>query len=230
MVEKLIFLTVFLLISLINGLPSKSYYLIDLVNSDIPNENYCSNILINQELYRIPEQCRHHLLCNPYYCDDKSFRCVKIREALCCLHKYFQTNCQQDNTVRIKDLFRSIYFQMSIEHGYCEINLERIERNDGAYCIANSEETQSTTTAVIIPSSITLSTTMRSSIKYVQRRPNSLNHYQNRQRIASRQNYSVLLNSDHLRHFNVKENVASTCSTVFINVFLFVILLLTILI
>ena len=76
------------LISIINGLPSNSYYLIDIDNNISTNESYCSNILINDQIYRIPKECQHHLICDPYYCDDKSFRCIKIRETLCCLNKY----------------------------------------------------------------------------------------------------------------------------------------------
>jgi len=145
-IDKQIFLLFFLLIPIINGLPSNSYYLIDIDNNFSSNESYCSNIFTTEQIYRIPNQCHHHLLCDPYYCDDKSFRCIKIRETLCCLYKYFQLNCQLDNSIQIKDLFRSIYFQMSIEHGYCEINLERIEQNDHSYCLAQNLETTTSTT------------------------------------------------------------------------------------
>jgi hypothetical protein len=100
-IDKQIFLPFFLLIPILNGLPSNSYYLIDIDNNFSSNESYCSNIFTNEQIYRIPKQCHHHLLCDPYYCDDKSFRCIKIRETLCCLYKYFQLNCQLDNSIRI---------------------------------------------------------------------------------------------------------------------------------
>jgi hypothetical protein len=119
------------------AIPSNSYYLIDIDMNLSSNTSYCSNILINKDLYHIPVQCHSHLLCNPYHCDDKSFRCMKIRETLCCLYKYIQENCSKD---KFKDHFRSIYFHISIQHGYCEINLERIEQNDQSYCIANHPE------------------------------------------------------------------------------------------
>ncbi|CAF1232752.1 unnamed protein product [Rotaria magnacalcarata] len=229
--EKVILSVIFLSMPIVNGLPSNAYYLIDINNSALSNESYCSNILVNQEVYRIPEQCQHHLLCTPYYCDDKSFRCIKIREALCCLYKYFQSNCQQDNTFRVKDLFRSVYFQISIEHGYCEINLERIERNDQAYCIADEQETQLTTTQTV---PTTVPSPIRSSVKYFHRRPSlsSLlhhhHHHQSPHLTAVRQNYSMLLNSDHLRRFTIIENVPSTSSRIFINCFLIIIFLLSI--
>ena len=130
------------LIKIIIGIPSNSYYLIDIDTNLSLNTSYCSNILINKNLYHIPSQCHSHLLCTPYHCDDKSFRCIKIRETLCCLYKYIQKNCQKEN---FKDHFRSIYFHISIQHGYCEINLERIEQNDHSYCIANHHETTTTT-------------------------------------------------------------------------------------
>jgi hypothetical protein len=218
-IEKLIFLVFFLFIPIINGIPSNSYYLIDIDQNLSSNESYCSNILINEQIYRIPLQCHHHLLCNPYYCDDRSFRCIKIRETLCCLYKYFQLNCQQNNSHQIKDLFRSIYFHISIEHGYCEINLERIEKNDQAYCIANIEETKQTTTII--------SSTIRSSFKYFHRHP----PHRYRHRIAPRQNYSSLANLDYLRRVTIiEENISSKCSRIFRNYFLNIFLLLSILI
>jgi len=127
-----------ILIKIIIGIPSNSYYLIDIDTNLSLNNSHCSNILINKDLYRIPNQCHQHLLCDPYHCDDKSFRCVKIRETLCCLYNYIQKYCRNEI---LKDPFRSIYFHISIEHGYCEINLERIEKNDRSYCLSNSLET-----------------------------------------------------------------------------------------
>ncbi|CAF0724542.1 unnamed protein product [Rotaria sordida] len=220
--KKIILLVIIVLfIPIINCFPSNSFYLINIDKNLLSNESYCSNILINQHIYRIPKQCHHHLLCNSYYCDDKSFRCMKIRETLCCLYKYFQLNCQQDNFIQIKDLFRSIYFYMSIEHGYCEINLERIEKNDQAYCISNIEETLTTQTIKTI-----ISSTIRSSFKYFHRRPSSL--YPHRQ--ATRQNYSSLTNLDYLRQVTIIESISSKCSKIFIDSFLIIIFLLSILI
>jgi hypothetical protein len=139
----IILFVLFLLIKLIIGIPSNSYYLIDIDTNLLLNNSYCSNILISKNFYRIPNQCHKHLLCNAYHCDDKSFRCVKIRDTLCCLYKYLQKSCQKEI---LKDQFRSIYFHISIQHGYCEINLERIEQNDHSYCLANHLETTTTTT------------------------------------------------------------------------------------
>ncbi len=221
--DKLFLPVFFLLIPIINGIPSNSYYLIDIDNNLSLNESYCSNILINEQIYRIPKQCHHHLLCNPYYCDDKSFRCIKIRETLCCLYKYFQLNCQQNNSIQIKDLFRSVYFHISIEHGYCEINLERIEKYDQTYCIDNIEETTQMMTMV--------SSSIRTSFKYFHRHPSSLRPYRYRHRIATRQNYSSLANLDYLRRFTiVEENISSKCTRMFRNCFLVISLLLSILI
>jgi len=222
--DKLFLPIFFLLIPIINGIPSNSYYLIDIDNNLSLNESYCSNILINEQIYRIPKQCHHHLLCSPYYCDDKSFRCIKIRETLCCLYKYFQLNCQQNNSIQIKDLFRSVYFHMSIEHGYCEINLERIEKYDQAYCIGNIEETTQMMTMV--------SSSIRTSFKYFHRHPSSLRPYRYRHRIATRQNYSLLANLDYLRRFTIiEENISSSkCTRMFRNCFLVISLLLSILI
>jgi hypothetical protein len=221
--DKLFLPIFFLLIPIINGIPSNSYYLIDIDNNLSLNESYCSNILINEQIYRIPKQCHHHLLCNPYYCDDKSFRCIKIRETLCCLYKYFQLNCQQNNSIQIKDLFRSVYFHISIEHGYCEINLERIEKYDQTYCIGNIEETTQMMTMV--------SSSIRTSFKYFHRHPSSLRPYRYHHRIATRQNYSSLANLDYLRRFTiVEENISSKCTRMFRNCFLVISLLLSILI
>ncbi|CAF1174719.1 unnamed protein product [Rotaria sordida] len=138
-------LILFILLELINKiicLSSNSYYLIDIDKNLSLNNSYCSNKLINKNLYRIPNQCHKHLLCNRYHCDDKSFRCIKIRETLCCLYKYIEKYCQKEY---LKDQFRLIYFHISIQHGYCEINLERIEQNDQTYCISNYIETKKTT-------------------------------------------------------------------------------------
>jgi len=209
-IDKQIFLFFFLLIPIINGLPSNSYYLIDIDNNFSSNESYCSNIFTTEQIYRIPNQCHHHLLCDPYYCDDKSFRCIKIRETLCCLYKYFQLNCQLDNSIQIKDLFRSIYFQMSIEHGYCEINLERIEKTDQAYCIANIEETNITQTTT----TMAVSSTTRSSYKHFHRRPLSLRPNRYRHRIAVRQNSSSLTRLEYLGKFTIiQEKNSARCLT-----------------
>jgi hypothetical protein len=224
--ENRILLVLLLLIPIINGIPSNSYYLIDIDNSlSSSNESYCSNILINEQIYRIPNQCRHHLLCDPYYCDDKSFRCLKIREALCCLNTYFQSNCQEENLMKIKDLFRSIYFHISIEHGYCEINLERIEKNDQAYCIANNEEITTTTTTTTV-----ISSSSRSSFRYFHRRLSTLRTNRFHHRLAARQNYSSLANLDYLRRVTIiEENISSKSSKIFIDFFILTSFLFTIL-
>jgi hypothetical protein len=114
-------------------IPSKSYYLID-IDTNVSLDNYCLNISAKRDLYSIPRPCHHHLLCDSYNCDERSFRCVKLRETLCCLHTYIQRHCRD---VNLKDHFRSIYFHTSIQHGYCEINLERIEQRDHSYCLTN---------------------------------------------------------------------------------------------
>jgi hypothetical protein len=137
---SIIFVFLFV-IKLNTGIPSNSYYLIDIdINSSL-NISYCSNKLIEKNLYRIPNQCHNHLLCNAYHCDDKSFRCIKIRETLCCVYKYLQKSCSNEKI--LKDQFRSIYFHISIQHGYCEINLERIEQIDPSYCLAEIPTTTS---------------------------------------------------------------------------------------
>ena len=134
-------LILLLLIKITSAIPSNAYYLIDIDTNSSLNTSYCSNILINKDLYQIPRQCHKHLLCDPHHCDDKSFRCTKIRETLCCLYKYIRKHCQKAN---FKDQFRSIYFHISIQHGYCEINLERIEQNDHSYCLANHHDLTTT--------------------------------------------------------------------------------------
>ena len=209
--------SIFLLfsISIINGVPMNSYYLIDIDQNVSVNTSYCSNILTNEHTYRIPNQCHHHLLCNPYYCDDQSFRCVKIRESLCCLNKYLHSKCEHENFNRIKDLFRSVYFQISIDHGYCEINLERIEKQDQAYCIANIEQPIEMTTMT----TTTTTTTIRSFFKYFHRRSSTLrpNRHQHH-RLAARQNYSSLANFDYLQRVTIIEaNVSSKSSRIFRN-------------
>jgi hypothetical protein len=143
-IENASLFVLLILIQLITSIPSNSYYLIPLdTNSSLTNSNYCLNISINKNIYHIPHQCHNHLLCDSYHCDDKSFRCIKIRETLCCLYKYIEDNCQREN---LKDQFRSIYFYTSIQHGYCEINLERIEQNDHSYCLAQNLQTTTSTT------------------------------------------------------------------------------------
>jgi len=143
-----------LIFKIVQTTTSQSYYLLDVDLSSNNNETetvLCSNLQISQT-YRIPRQCLKHFYCDPVYCDDKQFRCVKVRESLCCLHKYFLNNCQQ-NRDEIKEQFRLIYFQISLLHPYCEINLERIEKNDDTYCIAVDDRELSTTT-MTIPSPI----------------------------------------------------------------------------
>lgn len=134
----------FLFIKLNISMSLNSYYLIDIDTNSSINNNSCTNIFLNKNLYHIPHQCHKHLLCTTDQCDDKSFRCIKIRETLCCIYKYIQKYCSNEQI--LKDQFRLIYFHISIQHGYCEINLERIEQNDHSYCLANHFEI--TTTAV----------------------------------------------------------------------------------
>lgn len=200
-----------LLPSIIHSLPSNRYYLLDIDSTSSSNTSYCANLFTNEQTYRLPSQCHHHLLCTPYFCDDQSFRCMKIRETLCCLHGYLEENCRQIDATRIKDLFRSIYFQMSIEHGYCEINLERIEKNDQSYCIATiTEETTSTTTATT-----TVMSTIRPFYRHFHRRPSTLSLNRYRPRLAVRQNYSSMANLDYLRQVTIIEaNIASKSSTI----------------
>lgn len=183
------------LIPMINGLPSNTYYLIDIANNTSSNESFCSTPLINDQFYRIPQACQHHLLCDPYSCDDQSFRCVKIRESLCCLQNYLQQHCERENFLRTKDLFRSVYFHVSIEHGYCEINLERIEKSDQAYCLGNNQEATTTT----------ISSSTRSTFKHFHRRLSTIRPPRNRHRLANRQNYSSLANLDYLRQVTIVE-------------------------
>jgi hypothetical protein len=198
---------VVLFIASIDGIPSNSYYLIDIAQNSSSNENYCSNLLINEQIYRIPQPCQHHLLCDPYYCDDQTFRCVKIRETLCCLRQYLQLTCQDEHFVRTRDRFRSVYFHMSIEHGYCEINLERIEKHDQAYCLANDDQVRtSTSTATSL-----LST--RSTYKHFHRRLSTLRTHRNHHRLATRQNHSSLNNFDYLRQVTIiDDNLLSNCA------------------
>ena len=218
-------LTLFLLISIIYGLSQNSYYLINIDNNILSNESYCSKILLNQQVYRIPKQCHRHLRCHPYYCDDKSFRCIKIRETLCCLYEYFRLHCQNTNLIRIKDLFRSVYFHMSIEHGYCEINLERIEKNDQTYCIANLPETG---TAVQTTKTILISATRPSFEYYHWRLPSSSPSHSNGiyHRIGTKKNYSSLTNPDYFRQVTIIETISSQCSKICRNSFLICIVLL----
>ena len=214
--ENLLFILFFPLIS---GLPSNSYYLIELDQHLSSNESYCSNIFTNQQTYRLPTECHKHLLCDPTYCDDQTFRCMKIRETLCCLHQYLQSHCQKDNANRLKDLFRSVYFQMSIEHGYCEINLERIEKFDQAYCIADliDEPKSSETTKTII---VRWETSTRSIYKHFHRRTSTIRSNRARHRIAARQNYSSLANLDYLRQVTIiEEKISSKCSRNVLNWF-----------
>ena len=196
-------LLLFFLVPMINGLPSNVYYLIDIANNTSSNESYCSTPLIDDQLYRIPQSCQHHLMCDPYSCDDQSFRCVKIRESLCCLQNYLRLHCEQENSLRTKDLFRSVYFHMSIEHGYCEINLERIEKNDQAYCLGNTPE-----------ATTTISSSIRSTFKHFHRRLSTMRPARNRHRLANRQNYSSLANLDYLRQVTIiEENLLSSAPT-----------------
>ncbi|CAF0759417.1 unnamed protein product [Adineta ricciae] len=134
------------LVIVIQIVSSNAYYLID-INEDLTLEsaNYCTNLSIHRDLSSIPRQCHRHLYCGSYNCEEQSFRCVKIREALCCLYDYLQSNCSKE---KFKDHFRSVYFHTSLQHGYCEINLERIEQDADSYCLANLKET---TTSFSLP-------------------------------------------------------------------------------
>jgi hypothetical protein len=209
--ENKILFVFLLLIKLIISIPSNSYYLIDLDNNLSLNNSYCSNLFTNDQLYRIPRQCHKHLLCDPYYCDDKSFRCIKIRETLCCLYNYFQKTCEKENFIQMKDQFRSIYFHISIEHGYCEINLERIEKNDHSYCIADYQETTTTTT--------TTTSSPRLSFR---------NFHRYHHRLTTRPNRSVLSNFNYIRREIVNEkNISSKSSFIYSDLFFFIILLYT---
>ena len=180
--------------------PSNPYNLIH-VDSDLSSSNasYCSTSFIQNDVYRIPRQCHAHLVCDPYYCDDKSFRCTKLREILCCLYDHVQTHCPADQFAKTRDHFRAMYFHMSIQHGYCEINLERIEKNDYSYCLVTDLDTSttSTTTTTSLP---------RTSYKYIHRY---------RHRLASRPNRSLVSNFDYLRRESiVQRNVSSACALI----------------
>lgn len=120
----------------------QSSYLIDLDSSW--NSNDCSTLVHRDHRYRIPRPCHSHLLCSPSSCDDPSFRCVKLRETLCCVQRFIRRSCPVEDLRRLKERFRSFYFDVSIEHGYCEINLERIEQDDRSYCIASVESSSLT--------------------------------------------------------------------------------------
>lgn len=200
MIDGRILSILLLLMTMIAAIPSNSYYLIDIAQESFTNQSYCSNLLNPEQLYYIPSQCHQHLICDPYTCDDRGFRCVKIRETLCCLYKYLQSHCEKETFVRTKEQFRSVYFHMSIEHGYCEINLERIEKIDSAYCLANHEETTTTPTPT--------TTTTRSTYKHYHRRLSTLRPTRNRFRLANRQNYSTLDNMDYLRQVTIIEGTA----------------------
>ena len=215
MKESTSLLLIFLWIPIINSIQTNSYYLIELDKqlSSSSNESYCSNILTIEQTYRIPRQCQQHLLCNPYYCDDRSFRCMKIRETLCCLNRYLQSNCQKEDFKRIKDLFRSVYFQISIEHGYCEINLERIEKDDQMYCLANLEETTTTTTTTtttMMTTTMTVFSSYRPIFKHFHRRTSTYQPNRYRHRVATRQNYSSLPDLEYLRRFTIVERNKSS--------------------
>ena len=133
-------LLLFLCIGLVLTVERKSYYLIDLDRHASLNTSNCSSLVHRDQSYRIPRLCHSHLLCSPSSCDDPSFRCVKLRETLCCAQRHLRRSCPDDDLRRLKDQFRSLYFDVSIEHGYCEINLERIEQDDRSYCIAMIKE------------------------------------------------------------------------------------------
>lgn len=122
---------------------SHSSYLIDVDSSW--NSVDCSTLFDGADLHRIPRLCHWHLLCSPSSCDDSSFRCVKLRETLCCVEQFIRRSCPVADLRRLKARFRSFYFDVSIEDGYCEINLERIEREDRSYCIASSHRSSSVT-------------------------------------------------------------------------------------
>lgn len=216
MAAAIVVLLIIALWPIVHALPSNTYYLIELDKTPSANDSFCSNIFTKEQTYRLPNECHQHLLCDPYYCDEKSFRCVKIRETLCCLHRHIQSHCRADRAGRIKDLFRSVYFQMSIEHGYCEINLERIEKADQAYCIAEITEEARPTPTTTTTSSTTTTTTMsvsapvRSTYKHFHRRPSAARPGRPRYRVAARQNYSSLANLHYLRQVTiVEENLSS---------------------
>lgn len=133
--------TVFILLTFII-IQSNCYYLIELNRNYSSIKSYCSIEYFEKNLYHIPERCHRHVECHSSHCDDRQFRCVKLRETLCCLYEYIREKCLNIN---IKERFRSIYFHLSIQHGYCEINLERIEQQDQTYCLNNYIETTTIT-------------------------------------------------------------------------------------
>ena len=200
----MLFILPFFIVS-IGASVSNLYYLVGIDQTLSSNDSYCSAALVNERTYRIPDQCHHHLLCNAYHCDDQAVRCLKIREALCCLHDHLQLHCLQSSFVRTKDLFRSVYFQISIEHGYCEINLERIEQTDRQYCLGDHDDLLAMTT--------TISTPIRPPFKHFHRRPSTSRPNRDRYRLAARQNHTSLADINYLRQVTIiEEKTTSTCA------------------
>lgn len=174
-------MTIFLLVEFVVFCsPLRTFYLLDIDHRSSFNTSFCSDSLIDGEFYRIPRQCQKHLQCHSFHCDEQSFRCVKIRETLCCLKRYFHRHCSKSERQQIKDQFRSVYFHVSIEHGYCEINLERIEKLDENYCLADPPESFDRSIST---------TTMK------------IERHRTRHRLASRTNRSLII-----EHFSSKSS------------------------
>ncbi|CAF3809615.1 unnamed protein product [Rotaria sp. Silwood1] len=77
-----LFLFGLLLLLNVQIISSNSYYLIDIDKNISFNTSYCSNILINKNLYRLPNQCHKHLLCYRYNCDYRLYRSVGYQPTL----------------------------------------------------------------------------------------------------------------------------------------------------
>ncbi|CAF0899505.1 unnamed protein product [Didymodactylos carnosus] len=172
-----------------------SYYLLNVdVNSNDSQSSsiICDNLFTEQQTYRIPRECLSHFYCDLSKCDEHQFRCVKLRESLCCLYKYFTKHCRLNT---IKENFRYIYFQLSVQHGYCEINLERIENNDETYCIADEDNfRQPQTTTVFYPHyhhHHMKHHTQQTSEHHHLRILKTTKHYRRKQNIATRHNHST---------------------------------------
>jgi len=119
-------------------LQSNGYYLLELNRNHSSIESYCSIEYFDGVSYQIPRQCHRHVQCASSNCDDRQFHCVKLRETLCCLYDFVRSTCVNRN---VNERFRSVYFHVSIQYGFCEINLERIEQQDRTYCLNNYVET-----------------------------------------------------------------------------------------
>ncbi|CAF0934265.1 unnamed protein product, partial [Didymodactylos carnosus] len=167
-----------------------SYYLLNIddnLNDTQSSSVICDNLLTEQQTYRIPRQCLTHFYCDSSKCDDQQFRCVKLRESLCCLYKYFTKNCRLNT---IKENFRYIYFQLSIQHGYCEINLERIENTDETYCIAEDDFRQLQTTTPFYRHYDYLKPHTKHTYQQHPRVLKTAKHYRRKQHTAARYNHS----------------------------------------